>query len=294
MKKTFLFLTTFLLVCLVFCSVQAADAPLETEMDLNELSSEEESFAFVIQTGDVLRIHIWGNPATGVVPVIVRVSPEGKIYMPLLGEVKISGLTALKAAKKLDELYLDGYLTDPQCTVLIQEREEAEERKFSIKGAVASPGKYPIQGTITLIDAIKLAGGLRKDANSKEIKVMRKNEDGTVSEYLLDLEKYGIYFVIKGRDIIDVTMFGKFTIYGEIKKPGNYLIMQDLGVADAILMAGGFTDIASKNSVKIIRYVDGKRKVIKVPVAHIFRTGKTSDDVLLQDGDIVVVPESWF
>jgi len=76
---------------------------------------------------------------------------------------------------------------------------------------------------------------------------------------------------------------------------GKYALGEDITASEAIVMAGGFTEIASRNGVKVIRKLDsGKNKIMKVPVGDIFKGAREDKDVLLQDGDVVVVPESWF
>ncbi len=255
---------------------------------------EEEDLSFIILPGDVVEINVFGSnmhhPG-----VTLRVSREGAIYFPLLGEIKLAGLDAVEATKKLEAMLLDGYLTDPRVAVYIHERVASVMlRTFTISGSIGRAGIYNVEGNLKLIDAVNVAGGVTPDADTSQVRVIRKTEEEEET-FIMDLYELGMDFSIRGRDRIKVESFGNYTIYGEIMRPGKYFISKELMTADAVLAAGGFTPTASKNGVKIIRESDeGKKKVIKVPVAHIFRTGKKSRDELLKDGDIVIVPESWF
>lgn len=88
--------------------------------------------------------------------------------------------------------------------------------------------------------------------------------------------------------------YSTITVSGEVNKPGSYPLKGELTVLEAISLAGDFTKVAAQNSVKVLRRENGQEKTIRVRVANIRKTGDKSKDVLLQRGDIVVVPESLF
>ena len=343
---------------------------------------EGKNQGFLISTGDVVEVSVYGTVGMHNPPIKARVSAKGTVIMPLLGEVEVAGSTAEDAAKKLDKLFSAGYLSDPQVTVFISERSKTAEKRISVLGAVSRPGNYEVLGKTSLVNAILIAGGASKppsgehpdltaikvmrkedggeravyvdlekegrdffvqpgdiivveeyggvvvlgnvakpgavriysnfslanaiqfaggplpNANLSKIQVVRreKNDEGSLEErtHVVDYLTEGPYFIIQQQDRIIVEAYGTFTIYGEVGAPGNYYISEDLTAMDAIILAGNFTEYASKNGVKIIRYVDGKRKAIKVPAGYIIKTGNRSKDVFLEDGDTIVVPESWF
>ena len=101
-------------------------------------------------------------------------------------------------------------------------------------------------------------------------------------------------YVFVTKKATTVFVSGKFDMYGEIGRPGKYLMTEGLVLSDAILQAGGFTEFARKNSEKIVRGQGPDREVIKVKVGKIYKTGDKTLDVELKEGDIVIVPESWF
>jgi len=95
-----------------------------------------------------------------------------------------------------------------------------------------------------------------------------------------------------------VTVFIKeystITVSGQVEKPGSYPLKGELTVLEAISLAGGFTKIAARNKVKVMRLEDGEKKTVIVRVADIGKRGDKSKDVFLERGDIVFVPESLF
>ena len=88
--------------------------------------------------------------------------------------------------------------------------------------------------------------------------------------------------------------YATITVSGQVEKPGSFSLKGGLTVVEAISMAGGFTKIAAKNAVKIMRLENGEKKSITVKVAAISKRGDKSKDIPLKRGDIVFVPESLF
>jgi polysaccharide biosynthesis/export protein len=167
--------------------------------------------------------------------------------------------------------------------------------KIYILGEVRNPGMYYItEKEMTLTDAIAFfANGINPSADTSSVEIVRK-ENGKDRIFTVDLEIRGHDFILKEQDRITVQDYGNISVFGQVKRPGRYPFKKGLTVIDVIALAEGFTDVAAKNSVKVIRKDSPGEKAIKVPVGHILTSGDTSRDVELLDGDSVVVPESWF
>ena len=103
-----------------------------------------------------------------------QISQQGNIDFPLLGSLKLQGLTQLEAKNKLESLLKDGYLVSPNVSVRI-----VSYRPFFIYGEVRKPGSYPYQPNITLEQAIVLAGGL-KDRASREQWTIQRGEKSNI------------------------------------------------------------------------------------------------------------------
>ncbi len=126
---------------------------------------------FRIGADDVLTINVWHEPE---VSRNVSVRPDGKISLPLLGDVQASGLTPTELQRKL-ETGFSKYLTDPAVSVIVA---EIRSQRINVLGQVLRPGTYPLIPPMTVIDAVAEAGGLKEFARSKKIYVLRTQPNG--------------------------------------------------------------------------------------------------------------------
>jgi polysaccharide biosynthesis/export protein len=127
---------------------------------------------YVIGSDDVLAVDVWHeNELSKVIPV----RPDGKISLPLVGELYVAGLTAWQVQDAIAK-HLKEYVEHPQVTVIVQ---ETKSQKFNVVGEVQRPGSFEFGHPVTLLDAIALAGGLRDFAQSKKMYVIRITADGS-------------------------------------------------------------------------------------------------------------------
>lgn len=144
----------------------AAQLPERTDVDPPN--------AYSIGPGDVLEISVWKNPElTSTVPV----RPDGRISVPLLGDVQAAGLTPLALKQTLTDGYKE-YVTAPGVSVVVK---EIHSRKIYVTGEVATPGVYDLQPRAKLMQALALAGGLTPYAKGRVV-VLRDNGDGKKDE----------------------------------------------------------------------------------------------------------------
>ena len=121
---------------------------------------------FVIGESDALNINVWKEPEVSH-SVVVR--PDGKISLPLIGEVRVSGLTPVQLQALLASK-LESFLTNPHVTVTVT---EIRSRVVFITGEVVKPGAYPLLVPTTILQLITNAGGPGQFANKKGIFVLR-------------------------------------------------------------------------------------------------------------------------
>ena len=242
---------------------------------------------YEVGEGDLLKITVYDNPD---LTSEVRVSGEGKITVPLVGEVSVKALTATAIGKKLAALFADGYLKNPQVSVFIS---EYKSKKVTALGEFTKPGLIELRGNSTLMEVISNAGGIT--ANAGETLFIQRSivkggtnhkNDITIAVDLLKLLEGGDISqnlpVLDG-DSIYVPRASFVYVMGEVKTPGAYKITKGLTVLRSITLAGGFTQLASKRKTQIVRKVDKMEKNIDVKM----------DDLVMPD-DIIVVPESLF
>ncbi|MFY9741778.1 MAG: polysaccharide biosynthesis/export family protein, partial [Candidatus Sulfotelmatobacter sp.] len=127
--------------------------------------------SFIIGDDDLLAINVWKEPD---ISRQVPVRSDGKISLPLVGEVKAAGETPLKLEQDL-EARLKNYIDEPEVTVIVQ---QINSQKFNILGQVNHPGSFTLANSATVLDAIALAGGFRDFAKQKSVYVLRANADG--------------------------------------------------------------------------------------------------------------------
>ena len=145
---------------------QSGDNPGEGSRTAHSDSS------YVIGADDVLAINVWKEPD---VSRSVPVRSDGKISLPLVGELTAGGQTPLQLEQEITKR-LANYISEPEVTVIVT---DSKSQRINILGMVARPGTYMLTGSATILDAIAMAGGFKDFAKQKQIYVLRANADGT-------------------------------------------------------------------------------------------------------------------
>jgi polysaccharide biosynthesis/export protein len=143
---------------------------------------------FVIGNGDVLAISVWKQPDLS---RSVPVRSDGKVSLPLIGEIKATGQTPLTLEEEITTKFKP-FLAEPEVTVIV---EQINSEKFNILGKVAKPGSYPLVNPTTVLDAIALAGGCRDFAKQNGIYILRRHPDGSEARLSFNYKD-----VIKGKN----------------------------------------------------------------------------------------------
>jgi len=127
---------------------------------------------YEIGADDILAINVWKEPDFS---RTVPVRPDGKITMPLIGDLQASGRTPERLQQEIQQR-LQAYISVPEVTVTLQ---EVKSLKFNIVGQIMRPGSYPLSESMTVLDAIAQAGGVGIYAKSNAIYVLRVRPDGS-------------------------------------------------------------------------------------------------------------------
>ncbi len=227
------------------------------------------------------------------------VDPDGFIPFPLIGRVKAAGSTPKELAAQLTELLGKDYLVSPQVIVAVK---EYLSQKVQVLGAAEKPGVYYLTGPTTLLEILSRAGGFASTAG-KQVLLVRNNgaSDGSSAAVRLSLEKIQAgdpseNTRVQSQDIVIVSKAQAYSyfIFGEVRKPGAYTLDKDTNILEGITVAGGFTDKAAPSRTRVIRSTPQGQKVIEVDMNDILRRGREAKTVMLQESDVVVVPESFF
>lgn len=152
-----------LIAGVVFCPLwQAVAATDDTEAEKAPVGDE-----YLIGPTDILEIHIWREPDLS---RTIPVRPDGKITLPLLNDVQASGLTPLELKAGIEK-GLAKFIESPVVSVAVQ---EIHSKNIFVLGQVESPGQYPLQQDLTVVQALSLAGGLAEWADQSGIVILRK------------------------------------------------------------------------------------------------------------------------
>jgi polysaccharide export outer membrane protein len=253
-----------------------------------------QSYEYQIGAKDLLEISVFEVPELN---ITVRVSENGLVNLPLLGELQAEGLNRSDLEKKIATLLEKNYLKNAQVTIFIK---EFQSKKISVMGAVRTPGMIDLIGRQSLLQIISMAGGLSEQASDTVI-IFRQFRNTPSLSLVVKLDdvllkanpKYNI--PIFPGDIINVpgSQFLDIYVFGQVKSPG--VVRMKMGsdqvtLLRAIAQAGGFSDRARRGKVLITRTIAGEEKKINVDVKDILSGGRK--DFVLQAFDVIFVPES--
>jgi polysaccharide export outer membrane protein len=148
--------------------------PASTQLDsAADAATKPHDDSFVIGEDDVLSINVWKEPDVSRASIPVR--SDGRISLPLAGEIQAAGMTPLRLEREI-AAKLQSYISEPEVTVMVT---QINSRKFNVLGQVTKPGSYSLTNSLTVLDAIALCGGFRDFAKKKAIYVLRQNPDGS-------------------------------------------------------------------------------------------------------------------
>ena len=253
-----------------------------------------QSYEYQIGAKDLLEISVFEVPELN---ITVRVSENGMITLPLLGDVQAAGLNRADLEKRIAAMLEKSYLRNAQVTIFIK---EFQSKKVSIMGAVKNPGMLDLIGRQSLLQVISMAGGLSEQA-SDTVVIFRQFKSGPglsltirLDELLLKANpRYNI--PIFPGDIINVpgSQFLDIYVFGQVKNPGAVRMKMgsdQVTLLRAIAQAGGFSDRARRGKVQVTRTENGVEKKIHIDVKEILDGGRK--DFVLQAFDVIFVPES--
>ena len=246
---------------------------------------------YTVGPGDALDISVlgeWNAPAV--------VDPDGKIVIPLAGEIPVAGLTLPQVTEKVT-VVLKPFIRDPQ--VMVSIRQAANRKQFVyLLGQVLHPGAYEIPGyevqkQWTVAELIAVAGGPLPGAALPKAIVMRKDTSIPVDlEQLIVEGNASANVSLNAGDVVIVPESkNKVVVMGGVVKPGPYLFREGDHVVDVLSAAGGPTPKAMLSNIGVVRLEGAKPSVKPVNLDKFYKSADAAQNVTLQAGDVVYVPE---
>jgi polysaccharide export outer membrane protein len=241
----------------------------------------------MIASGDLLEIGLFGtdfscgSARTG---CEARVSTSGDIVLPLIGAVRVAGLTVAQAEQVIaGRLSQGNFYNSPQVTIA---QKEYATQGISVLGEVQKPGVYPLLGPHTLLQAISVAGGITVKAGN-DVTIIRPNE----SQHFDLSSPTSSSPPLRPGDTIVVSRAGIVYVVGDVRQPtGVVMDNSGLTVLQAIAMAQGTNPTASLDKAKLIRCTPKGKYEIQIPLRKVL--SNKASDLQLQSEDILFVPNS--
>jgi polysaccharide export outer membrane protein len=226
---------------------------------------------------------------------VVPIQPDGRIQIPLAGEVLAAGLTPAQVAARLQEL-LNVELIDPRVTVSLKEsRREATER-VTLLGAVRSAGVFPLKGRGTLAEMLATAGGPTPDADLSRITITRADRSVQMVDFsqVRQTGRVDVDVPLQPGDMIVVPTGTPPTIavqvLGQVARAGNLEVPRESHVMDVITQAGGPTPQADLSRLRLTRA--GETRILNLLSGAADGAASPTQNLQLQAGGLLLVPEN--
>jgi polysaccharide export outer membrane protein len=263
----------------LFMSVLMLLAPVLAHAQLSEAQRD-----YVLGAGDVVRVSVYQNQD---LTLETRITESGAISYPLLGQVRLGGLSVPQAEKLIaDGLKNGNFVRQPQVSILVT---QVRGNQASVLGMVNRPGRYPIEQTgMRLSELLATAGGIAQGGSDQV--VLSGMRDSKPLRVVIDVPLLFAQSgsvndpVIANGDTVYVERMPMVYIYGEVQRPGAMRLERDMTVLQGLASGGGLTQRGTEKGLRLHRRgADGK--------VQILQPGMNDP---LQNGDVIYLRESLF
>lgn len=239
---------------------------------------------YTLAPGDSIRVQVFQNPDLS---LETRISETGTVSYPLIGLVRLGGLSVGAAEKAIaDALKAGAFLQNPQVTVLLT---QARGSQVSVLGQVNRPGRFVIENANTrLSDMLANAGGATQGGD--DVAIVSGSRDGKPFRKLIDVPSLFLQdrsnddILMQGGDVIYVHRAPSFYVYGEANRPGSFRVERSMTVMQALATAGGPTVRGSLDRVILHRrQADGSVRQIQPSLTD-----------AVQADDVIYIRQSLF
>jgi polysaccharide biosynthesis/export protein len=232
--------------------------------------------------------------------VILRVSQDGMIVLPLIGAVAATGKTISQLQEELGKKY-EKYIRNPNVGVLVTEYHQ----RVSVMGAVQKPGVFELTSPKTVIDMIAMAGGVNAMAGN-QVMLYRQQPNGGRETAVIDLlvlanqvgqvtdakDSAMVNMPVQAGDVINVPQAGMYFVDGAVRKPGSYPMGRSYTLTQALATAGGVDpELADYSAISIYRR-RGPTNVETINVDLDDILARKSEDLQVRPDDVILVPMS--
>ncbi|MDL5032950.1 polysaccharide export protein EpsE [Pelomonas sp. APW6] len=237
-----------------------------------------------LAAGDAIRINVYQNPD---LTLETRVSESGSLSYPLLGSVKLGGLSLSQAEQLIaDGLRNGNFVKQPTVTIVVL---QVRGNQASVLGMVNRPGRYPLEmGDTRLSDLLAAAGGVALAGS--DLIVLSGRRQG--KPYRLEIDLPSLFatqgreqdVIVQNGDVLWVDRAPMVYIYGEVNRPGSMRLERGMTLMQLLATGGGTTQRGTQKGITVHRRLpDGKIQILRPDM-----------DESMKEGDVVYVRESLF
>ncbi|WP_124553222.1 SLBB domain-containing protein [Methylophilus methylotrophus] len=241
---------------------------------------------YTLGTGDFVKVTVYGDAE---LMREVRIAENGILSFPLIGEVRVGGLTTVEAEKVIaEQLKRGGYIANPQVSVVVV---QFLSKTVSILGGVLKPGRYPVTRPSDVKDMIAEAGGVT--AEGSEIVTLVKGDKRSELDLhdIINQQANKDEFVVTGGETIYVGT-RDVAVVGQLLRPAKYSIQGGMRkISDFISLAGGPTELAGE----VMFYttsVSGTPVTEQINIDDLFRAPASEKNKQVYPGDVLYVPKA--
>src|SRR5262245_27336220 len=235
-------------------------------ISLTAANSTSSAADYRIGPEDLVQITIYNIPEqdarTTPRTVALRVSQQGVIVAPMVGELTVKGMTTTDVERELRQRY-SKYIRSPQVGVMVSEHRQ----RVSVMGAVQKPGVFELTGPKSVIDALAMAGGVTERAGN-QVHLYRQDSNGARQSMVIDLvmlansaagidnakDAVALNAPLQAGDVVNVPQAGMFFVDGAVGKPGSYPLGRNYTLSQALATAGGVNaELADYGAISVNR-----------------------------------------
>jgi polysaccharide export outer membrane protein len=258
--------------------------------------SADEPSLYIVGPNDLLSVTVYNQPQLS---GKYMVQPDGTFTFPLLGRLKVGGLSVQAIENDVRDRLANGYLKNPQVGVSV---DQYRSQQVFVMGEVRQPGGFQFTGAMTVIEALARAGSTTEQAGLEALIVRqpagappldaaaleraKASTDSNVIHINLENLQNGVMSqnaTLQGGDTIFVPRAELVFLSGLVNTPGAHPYRKGMTVRQALALAGGVNERGSTRRIQIVRKVDGQERTINTNLKD-----------LVQPGDTIVVRERFF
>lgn len=274
---------------LPFATVAAAQQPVPPGMPIS-MAGQGGATSPVLSLGDLLDVEVFNTPELSVLKA--RIDQDGGISLPVLGNVKVAGLTPAQANAYIEQRLRDAQImSSPSVTILVI---EYASRGVDVLGQVRLPGIYMFLGPHTLYDALAAAGGVLATQGST-ITVTHHEDPGhpvVVNVGAPDFAALESSTVVQSGDVVEVGRAPSIYVVGDVLHSGQFPITngKPITALEALALAEGPNKTARLTKAAIVRKTATGVQLIPIDL-HQVEKATLADPVMLTD-DVLVIPRN--